>query len=147
MYSFKHTFRDKIQTKREKMIHIPPNKDFAQVHIIALIFAFAAGIWATIVSFLRRETSHMNLRQKLSRFLTEAVIDIGLTLIVFIGLSGYGFNDLISVSIASLIGHTGVRGMYILELIICEKTGAKETFCHLKEMHASKEDKNDTNIR
>jgi len=141
MYSFKYKFIDNIQKKREKMIHMPPHKDFAQVHLIALIFAIIAGTWATLVSFLRRETSHMTLSQKITRFLTEAVIDIGLTLIVFIGLSGYGFNDLVSVSIASLVGHSGVRGMYILELIICEKVGAKDTFCHLKDMHAKGDEK------
>ena len=135
MYSFKHKIKDKIQTKRDFMIHMPPNKDFTQVHLIALIFAFAAGIWATIISFIRKETSHMTLSQKITRFCVEAVVNIGLTLVVFIGLSGYGFNDLISVSVASLIGHTGVRGMYILELIFCEKIGAKDTFCHLKDLH------------
>jgi len=105
-----------------------PHNNFNDVDGAATIIAVTAGAWGAILSFLRRDLREFSMYKKLTFFITDMFINVGITLLVYLGLIGYGINDVLSVAIGGFIGHQGTRSFYLIELIITEKLGAKDTF-------------------
>lgn len=120
------------------MLH---NNNFNDIDVVAASIASLAGLWGAIISFVRRDVKDFKMIKKISLFFMDMFVNVGLTLLVYLGLVGYGVNELLAVAISGFIGHQGTRSFYLAELIITEKLGAKSTFDEVKK------DKNDTNIR
>ena len=110
-----------------------PHNNFGDVNFVSTAFAFLAGVWGAVVSFIRRDTNNFSILKKLTFFFMDMFVNIGLTLLVYLGLIGYGVNDLLSVAISGFVGHQGTRSFYLIELIITEKLGAKATFEEVKK--------------
>ena len=119
-----------------------PHNNFSDVNIVSTIIAFIAGVWGAVVSFFRRDVSNFSILKKVSLFFMDMFVNVGLTLLVYLGLIGYGLNELLAVAVSGFIGHQGTRSFYLIELIITEKLGAKATFEEIK-----KGKNNDTNTR
>jgi len=109
-----------------------PHSNFNDMNIVATIVAGLAGIWGAVISFMRRDIKNFSLFRKVSLFFMDLFVNVGLTLLVYLGLIGYGINDLLAVAISGFIGHQGTRSFYLIELIITEKLGAKATFEEIK---------------
>lgn len=112
-----------------------PYTNFTDVDVTASLIAILAGIWGAILSFLKRDTSTATFMRKTFLFLMDMFVNIGITMLIYIGCMGYGLNDLLSVAIAGFLGHQGTRSFYLIELIIAEKLGAKATFEEIKKEH------------
>lgn len=109
-----------------------PLNSFNEVGIIPAVIAGLSGIWGAILNFVKRDISCHSMPKKIAFFLFDMLVNMGITLLIFIGAMGYGLNELTAVAIAGFLGHQGVRSFYVMELIILEKLGAKET---LKKLH------------
>jgi len=109
-----------------------PN-NFTELDKLATIIALSAGMWGAILSFFRRDTKGFSIKRKILMFIMDMFINVGLTMLTYLGLVGYGINDLLAVAISGFFGHQGVRSFYLMELIITEKLGAKATFTEIAE--------------
>jgi len=109
-----------------------PN-NFTEIDKIATIIAMGAGIWGAVLSFFRRDTKRATKLQKVGFFLMDMFVNVGITMLIYLGLIGYGVNDLIAVAVSGFGGHQGVRSIYLIELIIAEKLGAQATFKAIQE--------------
>ena len=110
-----------------------PHNNFNDMDFTASTIAFITGIWGAILNFIKRDTKTHSITRKILIFIIDMIINVGITMLTYIGCVGYGFNDLISVAIAGFLGHQGTRSFYIMELIITEKVGAKNTFEEIKK--------------
>jgi len=110
-----------------------PHNNFNDMNIIATLIAGLAGLWGAIISFSRRDVEDFKIIRKISLFIMDMFVNVGLTLLVYLGLIGYGVNELLAVAISGFIGHQGTRSFYLAELIITEKLGAKATFEEIKK--------------
>ena len=110
-----------------------PHSSFNDMDVAATIIATLAGVWGAIISFSRRDIRDFKMIKKISIFFMDMFVNIGLTLLVYLGLIGYGINELLAVAISGFIGHQGTRSFYLAELIITEKLGAKKTYDSIKE--------------
>lgn len=110
-----------------------PHQSFNDMNTSASIIAFIAGIWGAILNFIKRDNSAHSKLKKSITFFIDMIVNIGITMLIYIGCVGYGFNDLLSVAVAGFLGHQGTRSFYIMELILAEKLGAKQTFNTLKD--------------
>lgn len=113
-----------------------PYNNFNDINIFSTIIALIAGAWGAFLSFLKRDHKDRSFKSKFGFFIFDMIVNIGLTMLSYIGLIGYGINDLLAVAIAGFVGHLGTRSFYLAELIIAEKLGAKYTF---KEIIKEKE--------
>jgi len=107
--------------------------NFNDINMISTLVAFLAGIWGAVLSFLRRDMKTYSTLKKISLFFMDMFVNIGLTMLAYLGLIGYGANDLLAVAVSGFIGHQGTRSFYLIELIITEKLGAKATFDEIKK--------------
>ncbi len=119
------------------MIHRTP-QDLNNISICIAVFL---GLWGAVLNFIRRDLKKYSAFKKIRLLILDMFMFLTLTLLVFIGLNGYGFNDLVSLSIAGLVGHHGARSIYLLELVIAERLGAPKTFGVVKEEKENKESK------
>jgi len=110
-----------------------PYNNFNDINILSTLIAFAAGAWGAILSFLKRDIKSFGILKNISFFFMDMFVNIGLTMLVYLGLIGYGINDLLAVAVSGFIGHQGTRSFYLIELIIVEKIGAKATFEEIKK--------------
>lgn len=109
-----------------------PN-NFTEINTTASIIAFIAGVWGALLNFIKRDTGDHSLTRKVVTFVFDMIANVGITMLIYIGCIGYGFNDLLSVAVAGFLGHQGVRSFYIMEMILVEKLGAKQTFNEIKD--------------
>ncbi len=112
-----------------------PYNSFNDIDMMSTFIAFLAGIWGAVLNFLKRDMKTYSVLKKISIFLMDMLVNIGLTMLAYLGLIGYGVNDLVAVAISGAIGHQGTRSYYLIELIITEKLGAKATFQEIKNDH------------
>jgi len=112
-----------------------PANNFNDLNVISLIMAFFAGAWGAILNFLKRDIREIPIIKKISYFFFDMFVSMGFTLLAYLGLVGYGLNDLIAVAISGFLGHLGTRSSYLVELLIAEKLGAKSTFEEIKKMN------------
>ena len=110
-----------------------PEKHLSDVDNISLIFTTIIGTWGSILSFLKRERSGYSFLKAVSMFLTDMFTNIGFTILTYLGLIGYGVNELLAVSIAGFIGHQGTRAIYLAELAIADKIGSKSALEAIKK--------------
>ena len=110
-----------------------PTNNFNDLNATSTIIAFLAGIWGAMLNFLKRDTKKLSIVKKISFFFMDMSISMGFTLLAYLGLVGYGLNDLTAVAISGFIGHLGTRSTYLVELMIAEKLGAKDTFEEIKK--------------
>ena len=92
---------------------------------VSLIIPLIVGIWGSILAYLKRQRKDYTFLKSLSIFIFDMFTYIGFTLLIYLGLIGYGLNELLSVSIAGFIGHQGARAVYLVELVIADKLGSK----------------------
>ena len=105
-----------------------PNSSFSDINIVALSIAFLAGIWGAVLNFIKRDNFLMTFSKKIAMFVMDLFVNVGLTILTYLGAIGYGMNELLAVAIGGFIGHLGTRSIYLVELIIAEKIGANQTF-------------------
>ena len=110
-----------------------PHNSFNDMDIVATLIATLAGLWGAVISFSRRDVKDFKIIKKVSLFFMDMFVNIGLTLLVYLGLIGYGINELLAVAVSGFVGHQGTRSFYLIELIITEKLGAKATFNEVKK--------------
>ena len=66
-------------------------------------------------------------------------ISIGtISLIVYVGLVGYGLNELLAVAIAGFLAKEGNTALYQIKLVIADKLGSSALMEELKEEKESK---------
>jgi len=114
-----------------------PHKNLNDLNVISLLLVIFFGVWGGFLNYLRRTQTHPNYTwgQKIFHFFVDAVSVSSITVIVYLGLVGYGINDLISVAISGFIGHQGTRAIYTMEIFLAEKFGGSETVNAIKEGH------------
>ena len=123
-------------------------KHLSDVNTLATIIALMAGTWGAILNYSQRDTKEHSILKKISMFFMDMIINVGITMLVYLGLIGYGIGDLVAVAISGFVGHQGTRSFYLIELIIAEKLGAKKTYEILQaEREERKGVKNDTNTK
>ncbi len=106
---------------------------FSDIDKVATMIALLAGLWGTILNFSRRHTDNFSMKKKILMFFMDMFVNIGITMLIYLGFIGYGINELLAVAVSGFAGHQGVRSFYLMELIITEKIGAKDTFDQIKE--------------
>lgn len=114
-----------------------PANNFNELNNVATYIALMAGVWGAIVSFFKRDINGKSITIKMSLLVMDIFTNVGLTMLSYIGLMGNGVNELLSVAIAGVIGHQGTRGLYLIELIIVEKSGSNAA---LEEVKGEKRD-------
>ena len=107
-------------------------QNFSDINLFSTIIALIAGAWGATISFLRRDIKEVTFPKKIAIFIMDMFVNVGLTLLVYLGLIGYGINELMAVAVSGFIGHQGTRSFYLIELIITEKLGADATFEEVK---------------
>jgi len=114
-----------------------PHKNLNDLNVISLIVVIFFGFWGGFLNYLRRTKTHPNYtwKQKTFHFMVDAVSVSSITVIVYLGLIGYGLNELLSVAISGFIGHQGTRAIYVMEIFLAEKFGGDETVNVIKEGH------------
>jgi len=114
-----------------------PHKDWNHLNLISLVIVTFFGFWGGFLNFLRRTKTHpeFNWKQKIFHFFVDAVSVSSITIIAYLGLVGYGLNELLSVAISGFIGHQGTRAIYVMEIFLAEKFGGDETVNVIKEEH------------
>lgn len=88
-----------------------------------LLVVILFGVWGAFLNYTNRELDPQNrsMKIKIMHFLIDFASSTGLSMLTFLGLEGYGFNELLSVAIAGFVAHQGTRAIYLVELIITEK--------------------------
>ncbi len=109
-----------------------PHNNFSDMDLLSTLIATLAGVWGAIISFSRRDIKEFKMLKKITLFFMDMFVNIGLTLLVYLGMVGYGINDLLAVAVSGFMGHQGTRSFYLVELIITEKLGAKKTYDTIK---------------
>jgi len=110
-----------------------PHNNFSDMNLAATMIAFVAGVWGALVSFIKRDLDDFTLAKKIPLFFMDMFVNVGLTMLAYSGLIGYGINELLAVAISGFMGHQGTRSFYLIELLIAEKIGAKETFNEVRK--------------
>jgi len=110
-----------------------PHDNFNDISFTATMVAVASALWGTIINFSKRDVSSKTALRKILIFVSDFMISSGFTMLTYLGLCGYGVNDLLAVSLAGFVGHLGIRSSHLVELVIAEKVGAKDTFNYIKE--------------
>lgn len=105
------------------------NKSWEDLNIISLIIVSVFGLWGGILNFLHRIKTHptYSIKRKVFYFIIDIMSFTSITVIIYLGLIGYGLNELLSVAIAGFIGHQGANGIVFMEMILAEKIGADKT--------------------
>ena len=118
------------------------NKDWDNLNNLSLILVGFFGFWGGFLNYLRRSKAYPNIsfKQRCFNFIVDAVSTSSFSIITYLGLIGYGVNDLFAVAVAGFIGHQGTRAIYVMEIFLAEKFGGSETIQAIKESH-SKENK------
>ena len=113
---------------------------FNDLNTTSTLIAFTAGAWGAMLNFLKRDTKKISIVKKISFFMMDMFVSMGFTLLAYLGLVGYGLNDLTAVAMSGFIGHLGTRSTYLVELMIAEKLGAKATFEEIKRFNEAKKE-------
>ena len=114
-----------------------PHRNLNDLNLLSLIIVSFFGFWGGFLNYIRRTKTHpeFTIKQKVFHFIVDAISVSSFTLITYLGLAGYGFNDLLSVAIAGFVGHQGTRAIYLAEIFLAEKFGGQETIQAIKEEH------------
>jgi len=102
-------------------------KNFDDIPSMSSAIVLLFGIWAALMNYTNRDTSKKTVWQKILSFLKDLLTSSGIAMLVFLTLTGYGLNEVISAGISGFLAHGGTRAFYLAELIITEKVGAHKT--------------------
>jgi hypothetical protein len=102
---------------------IPP---LTQIVVIIL------GVWGAIMNFTQRKLICNSIARRMGVFVIDIVASAGITMISFLSLTGYGFNEVLAVGVSGLFGHMGTRFISLAILVVLEKLGANKTYEYLK---------------
>jgi len=95
--------------------------NFNEIPILTQIVVFAAGVWGAVINWVDRKKRGKTVMHKAGFFAFDVFATVGISIMVFLTLSGYGFNELFSVGCASFMAHYGTRSFYLIEVIIADK--------------------------
>ena len=110
-----------------------PAKNFHDLDDLSTFIAIVIGLWGSILSFIKRDRKDLTIFRKIAMFLLDMITNVGITLLTYFGLIGYGVDELLAVAISGFIGHQGTRGFYLIELAIADKIGSKEMLNEIKK--------------
>ena len=110
-----------------------PFNNHNDIPTLTFFIVLLLGFAGSIVNFAKRQKRGMTIAHKLGLFLLDSITSGSLAVIGFYGALGIGFNELVAIASAGAIAHQGTRALYIVELIVAEKLGAKETFEEIKK--------------
>ena len=96
------------------------NKNLTDVNIAALLIVVLFGLWGGFLNFVRYTSHHKYLTtlQKIIIFIIDIISNISISIIIFLALTGYGINEVLSVAIAGFIGHAGANGILLIQLLL-----------------------------
>jgi len=120
-------------------------KNFNDIPFISMIIVTIVGIWGGLMNYSKRlaiaeiKQQKLTLRKKIIHFFVDIISSAGIAIVIFIGLTGYGLNELIATAVAGIFAHQGTRAIYLIELAIAEKLNLESV---KKEIQASKGNKN-----
>jgi len=125
-----------------------PHKDWGNVnHISVIIVSFLSFLGAVFnvkrYCLINKEKCDKYSKSRLifliiSHIVFDAVSVGTISLIVYIGMVGYGFNEFLSVAVAGFLGAEGNSAIYQFKLLVAEKLGANTL---LQELQKEKEAK------
>ena len=111
------------------------DKNLNDLNILSLIVVSFFGLLGGFLNYLRRLKTHpeFKTKQKILYFIVDAISTSSFSVITYLGLVGYGINDVFAVAVAGFIGHQGTRAIYLLEIFVAEKFAGEETINAIKE--------------
>ena len=121
-------------------------RNFNDIPIISIIIVTIVGIWGGLMNYNKRlaiaeiKQQELTLSKKVIHFFVDITSSAGIALIIYLGLTGYGLNELIATAVAGIFAHQGTRAIYLIELAIAEKLNLESV---KEEIKASKGSKND----
>ena len=86
----------------------------------------AIGLWGGLVNY-----HNINKKDTVTLF-SSIIISTGLSLITLLALNGYKIDHELSIAISGIVAYKGASSFYLLELILTEKFGARDTYEMLK---------------
>lgn len=110
---------------------MPHNHSPEDISTFTMNIIFALGLIGAVLNFLKRKVRKLSLLKKLGLFAVDTLSSSTLAVISFYGVIGLGYNELLAIAVAGALSHQGTRAIYILELIVAEKFGGKQTFDEL----------------
>lgn len=111
----------------KRVEQIMPYKNFDDIPKMSSAIIFLFGIWASVLNYANRDNSKKSIWGKILSFLQDLLTSSGIAMLVFLTLTGYGLNEVLSAGISGFLAHGGTRAFYLAELIITEKLGADKT--------------------
>jgi len=106
---------------------------FSDVPTVTYIVVFVLGMIGAVINFFRRELAGCSFVKKVFLFLFDALVSGLFAIIGFYATMGMGLNELLAIAASGIFAHQGTRAVYIIELVITEKLGAKMTFEEIKK--------------
>ena len=98
-----------------------PYNNFNEIPFFTQIAVALAGVWGAFINWNKREKRGKTFCSKLLIFVVDLISTTGISILTFLALSGYGFNELFSVAVAGYMAHYGTHAFYVVEVIITEK--------------------------
>ena len=95
--------------------------NFNEIPVLTQIVVFMAGVWGAVINWVDRKKRGKTVMHKVGFFAFDVFATVGISIMVFLTLSGYGFNELFSVGCASFMAHYGTRSFYLIEVILADK--------------------------
>jgi len=102
-----------------------PYNNFNEIPLFTQIAVAIAGAWGAFINWIKRKKEGRPLHVKIGMFLVDLISTTGISILTFLALAGYGFNELFSVAVAGWMAHYGTRGFYLMEIVIAEKLNIK----------------------
>jgi len=106
---------------------------FSDIPTVTYTVVFVVGMIGAVINFFRRELVGCSFMRKIFLFLFDALVSGLFAIIGFYATIGMGFNELLAIAASGIFAHQGTRAIYIIELVIAEKLGAKMTFEEIKK--------------
>lgn len=108
------------------------------IPVVTYIIVLVIGLIGAVISFFRRDLSRLSWGKRVVFFLLDVLSSGFLAVLAFSAAYGLGVNELVAVAISGIFAHQGTRALYLVELLIAEKLGAKQTFNEIKEDKVNK---------
>ena len=110
-----------------------PYNNHGDIPTLTIAIVFALGLIGAMFNFFKRKWRGLTTVQKIGLFLLDTATSSTLAVVSFYTVIGLGYNELLAIGVAGAFSHQGTRAIYILELIVTEKLGAKATFEEIKK--------------
>ncbi len=124
------------------------NKDWSNINyfsviLVAVLSFIGAAFNTKRYCVINKDKCGKHSKKKLffvviSHIVFDAISVGSISLIVYIGMIGYGFNELISVAVAGFLGAEGNSAIYQFKIFIADKLGSDELLNELKKTKEKK---------